>query len=103
LRAREKYAPDSLNYYPKIEKRLSRWVDIASLELITGDQIAVRRAAEYLENDGYVSAARLMRWRSNLGAIGSIYYKWRNRNYYRRRLDWEKLFAPFLSLQTTSS
>jgi glycosyltransferase involved in cell wall biosynthesis len=99
-RVREKYAPESLNHYPKIEKRISRWVDIASLELMTGDQIAVRRAAEYLEKDGYASAARRMRWRSYLGALGYLYYKWRNRNDYRHRPDWEQLFAPFLSFQT---
>jgi len=102
-RAREKYAPESLSHFPTIENRISRWFEIASLELITGDQIAVRRAAEYLEKDGYAGAARLFRWRSYLGTVGYMYYKWRNRNHYRRRPDWEKLFSPFLSLATKSS
>ena len=102
-RAREKYAPESLNRFPEREKRISRWFDIASLELITGDQIAVRSAAEYLEKDGYVSEARLLRWRSYLGTVSYMYYKWRNRNDYRHRPDWEQLFSPFLSLQTNSS
>jgi glycosyltransferase involved in cell wall biosynthesis len=102
-RVREKYAPESLKHSPKKETLTSRWIDIASLELITGNRIAVRHAADSLEKDGYVSAARRMRWRSNLGAVGYMYYKWRNRNYYRHRPDWEQLFAPFLSLQTKSS
>jgi glycosyltransferase involved in cell wall biosynthesis len=102
-RVREKYSPESLNHCPKKEKLTSRWIDIASLELITGDRIAVRRAAEYLEKDGYVSAARLLRWRSYLGAVSHMYYKWRNRNYYHHRPDWERLFAPFLSLQAKFS
>jgi glycosyltransferase involved in cell wall biosynthesis len=102
-RVREKYAPESLKHSPKREKLMSRWIDIASLELITGDRIAVRRAADYLEKDGYNSAARGMRWRSYLGAVGWLYYQWRNRHYYRHRPDWEQLFAPFLSLQAKSS
>ena len=57
-RAREKYAPESLNRFPEREKRISRWFDIASLELITGDQNAVRRAAEHLEKDGYVQRGK---------------------------------------------
>lgn len=97
-RAREKYAPQSLNRFPEMEKRISRWFEIASLELITGDQIAVRHAAQYLEKDGYVSAARLFRWQSYLGSISHLYYKWRNRNHYRHRPDWEQLFSPFLSI-----
>jgi glycosyltransferase involved in cell wall biosynthesis len=100
-RVREKYAPESLRHSPKREKLVSRWVDIGSLELITGDQLAVQRAADYLEKDGYASAARLMRWRSYLGVVSHTYYKWRNRNHYRHRPDWEQLFAPFLSLQTS--
>jgi glycosyltransferase involved in cell wall biosynthesis len=101
-RVREKYAPESLIHFPEIEKRTSKWYFIGSLELITGDQTAVRRAAEHLGNDGFLRAAKLMRWRSYLGTIGSLYYKWRNRNHYRRRPDWERLFAPLLSLQTNS-
>jgi glycosyltransferase involved in cell wall biosynthesis len=97
-RVRAKYAPQSLEHSPEREKLSSRWVDIASLELMSGNQIAVRRAAEYLERDGYANAARRMRWRSYLGTLGYLYYKWRNRNYYRHRPDWEQLFAPLLSL-----
>jgi glycosyltransferase involved in cell wall biosynthesis len=102
-RAREKYAPESLSRFPEREKLISRWYSIATLELISGDTIAVRQAAEYLEKDGYASAARRMRWRSYLGAVSYMYYKWRNRNYYRHRPDWEQLFAPFLSLQIKTS
>jgi glycosyltransferase involved in cell wall biosynthesis len=97
-RAREKYAPESLNRFPEIEKRITRWFEIASLELITGDQIALRQTAEYLENDGHFGAARLMRWRSYLGPVSRLYYRWRCRNCYRHRPDWEQLFSPLLSL-----
>jgi glycosyltransferase involved in cell wall biosynthesis len=98
-RAREKYAPDSLNYFPEIEKRTSKWYSIARLELIAGDKMAVRRAAEGLEQDGLVRAARLMRWRTYLGPVSRMYYRWRNRNYYRHRPDWEQLFAPLLQAE----
>jgi glycosyltransferase involved in cell wall biosynthesis len=96
-RVREKYAPESLHHVPKLQKLTSKWDLIASLELITGDQIAVRRAADYLEQDGLASAATRMRWRSYLGPVSRMYYRWRNRNCYRHRPDWEQLFAPFLS------
>jgi glycosyltransferase involved in cell wall biosynthesis len=99
-RVREKYAPESLTYFPEISKRISRWFDIASLELISGDKMAVRLAAEGLEQDGLVRSARLLRWRTYLGPASRMYYRWRNRNYYRRRPDWEQLFSPYLSLQT---
>ena len=102
-RAREKYAPESLKHIIQREKLISRWFDIASLELITGDQAAIRRVAEYLENEGYIRAARLMRWRSYLGVLSHMYYKWRNRSHYRHRPDWEQLFAPLLSLQARPS
>jgi glycosyltransferase involved in cell wall biosynthesis len=97
-RVRQKYAPESLNRFPEREKLISRWFQIASLELIAGDQIAIRQAAEYLEKDGYVSAARLMRWRTYLGPVSRMYYRWRNRDHYRHRPDWEQLFSPFLSV-----
>jgi glycosyltransferase involved in cell wall biosynthesis len=98
-RAREKYAPESLSRFPEIEKRISRWFEVASLELITGDKMAVRRAAEGLEQDGFGRAARMMRGRSYLAPVSWMYYRWRNRNYYRHRPDWEQLFAPLLQME----
>src|SRR5215510_1816606 len=100
-RAREKYAPESLSRFPEIEKRISRWFEIGRLELMTGDKVAVRRSAEYLEQDGLVGSARRMRWRSYLGPVSREYYRWRNRNYYRQRPDWEQLFAPLLQAETS--
>jgi glycosyltransferase involved in cell wall biosynthesis len=102
-RAREKYAPQFRNRFPKIEKRVSRWFEIADLELMSGDNMAVRCAADHLEKDGFASAAKLLRWRTYVGPLSQTYHRWRNRNYYRQRLDWEQLFAPILSLQTNSS
>jgi glycosyltransferase involved in cell wall biosynthesis len=102
-RARAKYAPESLKHYPARDSRMNRWYHIAGLELITGDQIAIRRAADHLEKDGFATAAKLIRWRSSLGPVSYLYHNWRNRNYYRHRPDWEQLFAPFLSSQTNAS
>jgi len=101
VRAREKYAPESLSRFPEIEKRISRWFEVASLELITGDKTAIRCAAEGLERDGFERAARRMRWRTYLGPVSRVYYRWRNHNYYRHRPDWEQLFAPLLQAETS--
>jgi glycosyltransferase involved in cell wall biosynthesis len=95
-RAREKYAAETLSCWPSQFARSSVWSEIASLELLAGHGKGVRQAASYLARDGFVSAARLMRWRSYLGALGAMYYRWRDRRSYRHRPDWERGFAPLL-------
>jgi hypothetical protein len=102
-RARAKYAPESLKRFPEIARRTSRWFDIASLELMTGNKMAVCRAAEGLEKDGFIRTARAVRLRNSLGPLTPLYYRWRNRTCYRHRPDWERRFAPILGLEATSS
>jgi glycosyltransferase involved in cell wall biosynthesis len=97
-RVRAKYAPHILAHIPKPPKEPSSvWHSIAGFELLAGDGRAVRQAAEFLEGE-YPTSARRMRWLSYLGRLGYTCFKWRNPSQfrYRRRADWEKLFAPFL-------
>jgi glycosyltransferase involved in cell wall biosynthesis len=97
-RVRAKYAPHSLAHIPKPPKEPSNvWHSIAGFELLAGDRRAVRQAAEFLEGE-YATSARRMRWLSYLGRMGYTCFRWRNRSQfrYRRRTDWEELFAPFL-------
>jgi glycosyltransferase involved in cell wall biosynthesis len=98
LRARAKYAPQTVDRWPKPpEKGDSGWYLIASLELLGGDGNAVRQAAHLLEPEA-PRAARRLRWLSYWRRVGYICYRWRHRSRdrYRRRPDWEQLFAPLL-------
>ncbi len=96
-RVRQKYAPQALNRgAPGPPRPSSVWLDVARFELIAGCAKLVRQAADALEQDGFPSNARRLRWRSYLGRPVSRYYRWRNRNTVQRRPDWEELFAPFL-------
>jgi glycosyltransferase involved in cell wall biosynthesis len=100
LRARAKYAPQTLDHVPSAPNgHGSVWGLITSLELATGDRRAVRHALDSLEHYSPKKARRI-RW-LNSCRVSHLYYRWRNRNYYRRRPDWEKLFAPFFSLRQT--
>jgi glycosyltransferase involved in cell wall biosynthesis len=97
-RVRAKYAPHSLAHIPKPSKEPSSvWHSIAGFELLAGDGRAVRQAADFLESE-FARTARRMRWLSYLGRMGYRCFRWRNpsRYRYRRRQDWEQLFAPLL-------
>jgi glycosyltransferase involved in cell wall biosynthesis len=97
-RVRAKYAPQFLAHILKPPKEPSSvWHSIAGFELLAGDGRAVRRAANFLEGE-YASTARRMRWLSYLGRLGYVCFRWRNpsKYRYRRRPDWEQLFAPLL-------
>lgn len=99
-RARAKYAPQTLDYWPPPpEEPSSGWYAIAGFELLAGDGRAVRQAADFLEPEA-PRAARRLRWLSYLGWAGHICFKWHNgsRDRYKRRPDWEQLFAPLLQL-----
>lgn len=96
LRARAKYAPQTVERWPKpSEKGSSGWYAIAGLELMIGDGSAVRQTAKLLKHEA-PRAARRLRWLSYFGRAGYVCYCWRNRSRYRycHRPDWEKLFAP---------
>ena len=98
LRARAKYAPQTVERWPKPSgKEGSGWYAIAGLELLAGDGSTVRQAAQLLEHEA-PRAARRMRWLSYLGRMGYLCFRWRNpsKYRYRRRPDWEQLFAPLL-------
>lgn len=98
LRARAKYAPHTLKYWPaRREKASSGWFAVAGLELLARDGSAVRKAAAFLEMES-PRAAQRFRLASYLGRLGYVAYRWRypSRHRFRRRPDWEKLFAPLL-------
>jgi hypothetical protein len=98
LRVRAKYAPQTVERWPKLsEENSSGWYSIAGLELLAGDDSAVRQAAQLLEHEA-PRAARRLKWLSYLGRVGYICYRWRNRSRYeyRHKPEWEKLFAPLL-------
>jgi len=101
VKARSKYAPESLVYWPDEREPSSIWSLIATLELLAGDSHAVRQAARYLDGEDLSRIARRFRWLSYLGTIGSVAYHCRNRRRlnYRHRPDWERLFAPFLEAE----
>jgi glycosyltransferase involved in cell wall biosynthesis len=98
IQIRAKYAPNTLSHYgtpPEVGS--SAWGSIAALELLSGDSTAVRQAARFLEAEAPRTAKR-MRWGSYFGRVAYVLYNWRypSRYSYRRRRDWERLFAPFL-------
>jgi glycosyltransferase involved in cell wall biosynthesis len=97
-RVRAKYAPHTLARVQKpSQEQPSFWHSIAGFELLAGDGRAVRQAADLLESE-FPRTARRMRWLSYLGRMGYLCFRWRNPSKcrFRRRLDWEQLFAPLL-------
>jgi hypothetical protein len=95
LRVYAKYVSQTFDHSPKPPDGDSNtWYSIAGLELLAGDGATVRRAAELLKPEAPTTARRL-RWLSYLGRAGYLCYRWRNpsRYRYRRRPDWEELFA----------
>jgi glycosyltransferase involved in cell wall biosynthesis len=97
-RMRARYSPQTLHYFPENPQPSSLWRSIAGMELLAGDGRAIRQAAQHLEQDGFPTEAKYMRWRSYLCPPGRLYYQWRRRSIYRHRHDWERLFAPLLKL-----
>jgi hypothetical protein len=96
-RVRLKYVPDLVATH-KARQSYSFWQYVAQLELISGEAKFVRSAAKHMKQEGPFNAeANRMILRSFLGKPGCIYYRWRNRHTYRRRVDWEQLFKPLLS------
>lgn len=98
LRARAKYQPDALTHYAKLPPEPSTfWYGVAVIEFSAGNIMAARRAISFFERQTG-SLARRMRWLSRLGRLGYALYRWRNpsRFSYRRRPDWEEVFAPLL-------
>jgi glycosyltransferase involved in cell wall biosynthesis len=92
-----KYAPEF--FTPKLAKRppQSFWRYIADLELLSGDLKTMRHALDNMKREGpYESEANGFPFKMPLGPLGRAYYRWRCRNGYRHRPDWEKLFSPFL-------
>ena len=98
IQIRAKYAPNTVSHYgtpPEVGS--SGWSSIAALASLSGDSTAVRQAARFLEAEA-PRTARRMRWGSYLGRLTYKLYSWRypSRYSYRRRRDWERVFAPFL-------
>jgi len=105
IQIRAKYAPNTVSYYgTPSEDGSSGWSAIAALELLSGESSAVRQAARFLDVEAPRAAKRL-RWGSYLGRLAYKLYSWRypSRYSYRRRRDWERLFAPFLERELVNS
>jgi hypothetical protein len=101
-RVRMKYVSDLFDtqkeYHP-----YSFWQYMAQLELICGETKFVRYAAKHMKQEGQCNAeANRMILRSLLGRPGCVYYRWRNRHTHRHRADWERLFKPLFSLNSSS-
>ena len=92
-----KYAPEFFEARSDKLPPQSFWRLIAKLELLTGDTTMVRSAIVEMKREGlFESQAKSMHLRSLLGRPGGVYYRWRYRDLYRHRPDWEKLFSPLL-------
>jgi glycosyltransferase involved in cell wall biosynthesis len=106
LRARAKYAPAILkNSNGNSESQPSLWSFISGLELLAGDPIAARLAAEALARESTASARKL-KLISYLGSFGYTLYDWRYNGTgqkYRHRPDWEHLFDPLLNCKNGNS
>jgi hypothetical protein len=62
-------------------------------EALTGDRDAILQAVDFLNRNGpFKKEARLIRWFTYLGPMGTTYYRWYRRNKYRHRPDMEKFF-----------
>lgn len=98
LRAREKYAPETLKEWPNSPARQSFWEQIGMLEVVAGDTPAARCAANRMsEEPGFEQEQKSMNSRASAGKLASVYYRYRNRNSYRHRRDWEKLFGDLIA------
>jgi glycosyltransferase involved in cell wall biosynthesis len=99
IRARSKYAPQTVDPSAQARDEVSAWGFIAGLELLAGNGPAVRRAADYHEETG--TKANWARWLSYFGRLGYQYYRlWDCSGFrYRHRPDWESLFKPLLELE----
>jgi glycosyltransferase involved in cell wall biosynthesis len=94
---RAKYAPELSSAWRRELPQGSFWQHIARLALISGDMRAVRRAAVNMKEEGpFESEANRMVLRTFFGKSGSLYYRWRNRDGYRRRSDLETQFSRLL-------
>ena len=91
-----KYAPNVKPKWAASKRQTPFWAQVAALELTVGDRQAVRRAAAELDRCGERSEASRARWRARLGHLGARYYRFRNRNSYKHRLDLEDLFRSKL-------
>lgn len=73
------------------------WLRIAMYEALTGDREAIFHAVDFLDVDGpFKKEARLIKWFTYLGRVGTIYYKWYRRHKYRHRPDLEKHFTDLI-------
>lgn len=98
-----KYAPELLHlHFPEgtsqskpIALHLQYyWLTIAIYETLAGDRKAVHQAINFLDRDGpRKMQARLIKWFTYLGPLGTAYYRWHGRNKYRHRPEWEKFFS----------
>jgi hypothetical protein len=104
IQIRAKYAPNTVSHYGRPpEVGSSGWGSIAALELLSGDSTAVRQAARFLEAEA-PRTARRMRWASCLGWVAYMLLNWRypSKYSYRRRRDWERVFAPVLERESVN-
>ena len=101
-----KYTPEFLHLYfpegtfqqkPVTWHQQYYWLRIATLEALTGDRNAVLQAVDFLDKGGpFKKEARLIRWFTYFGSLGTVYYRWYQRNKYRHRPDLEKLFEDLV-------
>jgi hypothetical protein len=96
LRARAKYAPETVDPSAQARDEVSAWAFILGLELLARNGPGVRRAADYLEQTG--TNANWARWLSYFPRLGYQYYRlWDCSGFrYRHRRDWENLFKPLM-------
>lgn len=100
IRARAKYAPETVDPKAEAKDEVSAWAFIAGLELLAGNGPSVRQAADYLEQTG--TKANWARWLSYFGRLGYLYYRLYDYSgfRYRHRPDWETLFKPLMELES---
>jgi glycosyltransferase involved in cell wall biosynthesis len=90
-RAREKYAPEIVSSAFRDPLRPGNfWGLIILLELLAGDMKSMRQAIAAMEQEGnFKQEVEYMRRRSYAGKLATIAYRFRYRNRYRQRIDWE--------------
>jgi len=101
-----KYTPEFLHLYfpegnfqqkPIAWHQQYFWLRIAMYEALTGDRKAIIDALDFLSKDGpFKREARLIRWFTDLGPIGTVCYRWYRRNKYRHQPDLEKRFQELI-------
>jgi glycosyltransferase involved in cell wall biosynthesis len=96
IRVRQKYCPNLIPRWTLNRRCTPFWAEVGALELIAGDRNAVQRCSEELERSGEYKEANRMRWRARTGAVGKLYYSFRNRTNYKHRPDLECLFQNLL-------